>query len=911
MKAKLTSFALLFVLLNSSFFILNSEAQWEQMSNGMGTDRTVHSLAVNGNKIFAGISPIGLWLTTNNGQNWAQTDLFYVSVISFAISGNYIFAGTNGSGVHLSTNNGQSWTQTALNNRVVHSLAVNGIWLFAGTDQGIYRSIDNGSNWALSVFLNETLSFAKCGDNMFAGTMNSGIYHSTDNGNYWHGVLSSKTVQSLAASGDNMFAGTLNYFGVYRSTTAGLGWSQTSLNNKTVYSLAISGNNIFAGTWFYGVYHSEDNGSNWTEKNQGWSVIPDVKALLIANNYIFAGTEGKSVWRRILTDFTLPSSPVLISPVNNSVGQPLSLNLVWNKSQYSSKYTVLLSTDSLFNNVIINDSLLTDSVKTISNLIPLTNYYWKVSAGNGSGWSSYSSTYSFKTIGSPTQVVPNLPANNSINQPVNITFKWYKAIDQTFKTNRAVSNYWLEYSTDSTFVNNVVKDSTLTDSLKSVTGLNTAAKYYWRVKAKNTVGWGNFSSIWNFTTIVPIPSAPALIAPANNSTGNPLNINLIWSKPQYATGYNLILATDAAFTNIILNDSLLTDSVKALTNLNSLTNYYWKIRAKNIAGWSAFSSYYTFKTVGAPTQVVLSLPANYAANQPVNIAFKWFKAIDQTYSNILIGNSNKGEDTDDPNTVSNYWLEYSTDSTFVNNVVKDSTLTDSLKSVTGLNTAAKYYWRVKAKNTVGWGNFSSIWNFTTVPPLPIAPVLVSPPNGATNLAPDVMLDWNAVQYAAGYRIQIASDSLFTNTVKDTSSVVQDTLRIRPGLLSLNTKYYWRVNATNVSGTGQWSTVWNFRINPTGINQIGNEIPAEYSLNQNYPNPFNPVTKIKFDIAINGNASLIIFDITGKEIATLVNESLQPGTYSVDWKASDFPSGIYFYRLQTGSFTDTKRMILIK
>lgn len=196
-------------------------------------------------------------------------------------------------------------------------------------------------------------------------------------------------------------------------------------------------------------------------------------------------------------------------------------------------------------------------------------------------------------------------------------------------------------------------------------------------------------------------------------------------------------------------------------------------------------------------------------------------------------------------------------------------------------------------------------------PVPSAPSLVSPSNGGTNLAPNVLLDWNAVQYASSYRVQIANDSLFTSLVKDTSSVVQDSLRISPGILLSNVKYYWRVNATNISGTGIWSSVWNFRINQTGINQIGYGIPEIYSLEQNYPNPFNPVTKIRFAVTISGFITLKVFDILGKEIATLVNESLQPGIYETTFDASNLSTGIYFYRLRATGFTENKRMVLIK
>jgi hypothetical protein len=89
------------------------------------------------------------------------------------------------------------------------------------------------------------------------------------------------------------------------------------------------------------------------------------------------------------------------------------------------------------------------------------------------------------------------------------------------------------------------------------------------------------------------------------------------------------------------------------------------------------------------------------------------------------------------------------------------------------------------------------------------------------------------------------------------------------------------------------------------------------LGQNYPNPFNPVTKIRFDIkksefrSQNSEVTLKIFDITGKEVARLVNETLQHGSYEVKFDGSMLNSGVYFYKLTTDGFTETKKMTLIK
>lgn len=101
-------------------------------------------------------------------------------------------------------------------------------------------------------------------------------------------------------------------------------------------------------------------------------------------------------------------------------------------------------------------------------------------------------------------------------------------------------------------------------------------------------------------------------------------------------------------------------------------------------------------------------------------------------------------------------------------------------------------------------------------------------------------------------------------------------------------------------------------NPIGIQPISNEIPKDFSLYQNYPNPFNPSSKIKFQISKLSDTKLIVYDILGREAATLVNEQLQPGTYEAVFDGSNFASGVYFYTLETdGVSMETKKMVLIK
>jgi Secretion system C-terminal sorting domain len=105
----------------------------------------------------------------------------------------------------------------------------------------------------------------------------------------------------------------------------------------------------------------------------------------------------------------------------------------------------------------------------------------------------------------------------------------------------------------------------------------------------------------------------------------------------------------------------------------------------------------------------------------------------------------------------------------------------------------------------------------------------------------------------------------------------------------------------------------------GIKNISSNIPSGYSLSQNYPNPFNPRTIIRFQVSngfpvgTSGNDKVVlkVYDMMGREVQTLVNESLKPGTYETTFDGSNLSSGTYFYKLITGGFSETKRMMLIK
>jgi hypothetical protein len=212
-------------------------------------------------------------------------------------------------GVFRSANNGGSWVNVSngLTEEKVFALLANGTDLFAGTwGGGVFRSNNNGNSWSFSGIPN---SYIYCliasGTNIFAGTMGGGIYLSTNNGGNWNPVNSGLPptafiIFDIAICETGIYVGTWGN-GVFRSSNNGSNWLPTGLTSDTVMTLIASGNNLIAGTWS-GVAVSSNNGASWIEKNQGFSVAPNVLALRVVNNYIFAGTQEHIVWRRSLSE---------------------------------------------------------------------------------------------------------------------------------------------------------------------------------------------------------------------------------------------------------------------------------------------------------------------------------------------------------------------------------------------------------------------------------------------------------------------------------------------------------------------------------------------------------------------------------------------------------------------------------
>jgi hypothetical protein len=366
----------------------------------------------------------------------------------------------------------------------------------------------------------------------------------------------------------------------------------------------------------------------------------------------------------------------------------------------------------------------------------------------------------------------------------------------------------------------------------------------------------------------------SLAYPANLQVGLDTNITFKWSKIVAAQKYLIQVSTDPAFKSNIISDSTTTDTLKIFTSLLKNQKYYWRVKVKSassIGPWSTTSSFIT--TLSLPPRPQIN---SASSNTMGYVTFQWNKVAN----------------------ASQYSIQVAYDSAFVS-IFKSATASDTVSSLSWFS-EIKYYWRVQASNLAGSGLWSDAGNFTLV----YAPSNLALQISGSNL---ISLTWtNNSSIEDGNVIERKQNS-------QTSYSVIDTLKgsgnqyVDSNAVEGQT-YVYRVKAYNNSFVSSYSN--EASSNVTGVNKV-EEIPTEYSISQNYPNPFNPTTKIKFALPQRALTKIIIYDLLGREVQTLLNKELEAGYREISFDASNFQSGVYFYRIQSGNFIQTKKMILIK
>jgi endo-1,4-beta-xylanase len=191
--------------------------------------------------------------------------------------------------------------------------------------------------------------------------------------------------------------------------------------------------------------------------------------------------------------------------------------------------------------------------------------------------------------------------------------------------------------------------------------------------------------------------------------------------------------------------------------------------------------------------------------------------------------------------------------------------------------------------------------------LPTPPELVSPVS-TTGEQYNPLLVWRSSSTATSYRVQLSSSRAFATTIIDTT-VTDTTLQLDS--LAANTTYFWRVNAINNKGEGDYSAFSSFVTADLVAVEEYEKVSRKFDLLQNYPNPFNPTTTISFNLPQRSSVRLVLMDILGREVINIDKGSVEAGAHKIELNASGLTSGVYIYRLEAGNFISSKKLILMK
>jgi len=608
------------------------------------------------------------------------------------------------------------------------------------------------------------------------------------------------------------------------------------------------------------------NVTNYTIQN----LFPGKKYYMTITCFDYSGNES---WYSKEIEFTIVTVPILFSPFNNSINQPINLVLNWNPSTAATSYHIQISTDSTFSTMILNDSMLVSTTKQVAPLTNFTKYYWRARAKNVGGNSDWSEIWNFRTIVAiPSVPVLILPSNNTLNQHTSLTLNW--------SLSDRAEKYQLQVAIDSLFNTPFINDTTLTSISSSISSLTNLTKYFWRVRSMNVGGMSAWSTVWNFTTIIKIPDVPILVSPPNNDSLHHIGIRFVWNTSQRSTTYRLQISNDINFSNIVFHDSTITDTSFLLSSIPSGINYFWRMQANNMGGWSNWSEVRKFTAIiVAPSRPLLVYPNNNEMIQNLDVKFIWNKSLRAEY----------------------YKLQVSRDSIFLA-IIYNIEAVDTFKQPPTFVDGAKYFWRVQAYNG-GGGTWSETRRFTI---LLRAPDSLKAFNITSQKVQLTWIDYSENEY--GFVVERKDGTQMQFTVLD-SLWFNQTLFI-DSTVKGETKYTYRVFAFNDIMKSNYSNE-AIITSLSSIEEDEGISPKFYRVYQNFPNPFNPNTRIKFDLPNNSKVQLNIYNILGEKVAELVNGELDAGYHQIDWDDSNSPSGIYFYSISANNFRSIKKMILMK
>lgn len=563
----------------------------------------------------------------------------------------------------------------------------------------------------------------------------------------------------------------------------------------------------------------------------------------------------------------------------------------------------LLSIGSEINNLKTYE-VGSDTSYTLEGLEDNTTYYWKVVAKdakgatreNTGGYTSLRVNTSNDVPGALTLVSP---ASNVTTKDKEVTFVWNFVADAD---GDQVDYILLVDQGDGM---NPVDTVSTNNYTKSFT---TEGSYSWMVEAVDTEGGVSQSETREF--IIDFDNASPevfdIVSPVTNTLFTELSTTLHWRKttdldPGDQVSYSVLAGT--SFEDITTYD-VGSDTSYTLEGLEDNTTYYWVVVAMDSKGAIRQSSggYKTFRVNTSndePSVVTLITPTNNSVEITQLPKFVW----------------NPSDDLDED--VLTYELFYSQDSLFSGHEPIVLSETEFVPQAE-LKDNSKYYWKIHVNDNIGDPIPSQtfyFWvNMELEPPSPFELISPAPNEQLTTTRPT--FNWNRSvdndpnDYAK-YTLVVSKDSLFTDVVLEQMTSIDTTYTPEVNMPN-NAKYYWNVIATDTDSLVTQSKTLAFILGDLSVSTENESVlPQKYTLSQNYPNPFNPSTQIQYALPEATQVTLEVFNSLGQKVMELVNGQKSAGNHTATFDASGLSSGVYLYKLMTPSFTQTKKMLLIK
>lgn len=375
-------------------------------------------------------------------------------------------------------------------------------------------------------------------------------------------------------------------------------------------------------------------------------------------------------------ELTPAEAPTQISPANNLTDAALDQKFLWNKTEFTTFYKFQITLTSDFSE--ISEYTTTDTFYNLS-LTTDTVYYWNVCATNDAGEGPWSPVWKLKTA----YQVPSPPTlyDTSYIEFNRIMFDWEDQNHDLY--------YDIEVDTESDFSSPVMtKNTDVSFAFMYVEGETT---YYWRVRATNSKGTSDWS-LAEFTT-GDLTLYVTLVSPENNSENISVEtpITFKWNSNPDINQYRFELAEDSLFSEVIeIKDGNDTTYEMSKIQLAKYSTYYWRVHGYDEEK-TPFSPVFCFTTeLAEPNKVDVISPPNGNTMSDDSITLMWNKSLHE---------------------VTSYWVEVSTNEEMSDAII-DSTCTDTFKIITDIEHGNTYWWRVRAKNGAGYGNFSDIKSFT-------------------------------------------------------------------------------------------------------------------------------------------------------------------------------------------------------